>query len=228
MTDERDPLLDPPSWAPSWLPTIDDRRGARALRWIVGALFVAGLAGCVSESADRPADPVVESTTTSTDEATSAPVDPASPTTAPAPDGGSPLGQRFGTIAARLVDAGGEVLELCLLHADTDAERAQGLMQVTDLEGHDGMLFSIDEPSTGAFYMYRTVTPLTIGWFGPDGAFVSRADMAPCASEDPNACERYPAGGPWTSAIEVVQGDPLAARFAPGAALEVTGGACSA
>ncbi|MFP5321909.1 MAG: DUF192 domain-containing protein, partial [Acidimicrobiia bacterium] len=123
---------------------------------------------------------------------------------------------------------GGEVLELCLLHADTDEERAQGLMQVTDLEGHDGMLFSVDQPSEGAFYMYRTVTPLTIAWFDPGGAFVSRADMAPCASDDPAACERYPPGGAWTSAIEVVQGDPLAERFEPGATLTVTGGACAA
>ena len=204
-----DPLLDPPAWAPSWLPTVDDVRGFRLLRWAAGAVFVAGLAGCVAEGANQPADPVVEG---------------AAPTSAPE---GS-LAARFGAVAARLVDLSGDVLELCLLHADSQEERAQGLMQVQDLEGHDGMLFSVEEPSTGAFYMYRTVLPLTIGWFDAGGGFVSRTDMAPCASEDPDACERYPPGGAWTRAIEVAQGSPVAERFAAGARLEVPGGACPA
>lgn len=208
VSDERDPLLDPPSWAPSWLPTIDDPRRLRALRWVMGAVFAAGLAGCMAEGADQPADPTV--------------VEPS----APAPAGS--LAQRFGTVAARLVEVSGQVLQLCLLHADTTPERSQGLMQVTDLEGHDGMLFTVEEPSPGAFYMYRTVVPLSIGWFGPDGAFVSRADMEPCPSEDPAACDRYPPDGAWSSAIEVLRGDPVADRFVEGARLEVTGQACAA
>lgn len=216
VTDERDPLLDPPSWAPSWFPTVDDGRRARALGWVVGAVFVAGLAGCVAEGADQPADPtVVEPSTTVA-------------STPPAEGATGSLAERFGTVVARLVDLSGDVVELCLLHADTTDERGQGLMQVTDLEGHDGMLFTVEEPVSGPFYMYRTVVPLTIGWFGPDGSFVSRADMVPCGSQDPADCTRYPPGGEWTAAIEVLQGDPLAERFVAGARLEVTGGACPA
>lgn len=210
-----DPLLDPPPWAPSWLPTIDDVRGARVLRWLVTAVFLAGVAACVTEGADSPADPELGAAT----------ID--APTSAPASVPGS-LAAQFGTVAAQLVALSGEVLELCLLHADTVEERSTGLMQVTDLEGHDGMLFSTEEPVEGAFYMYRTVLPLTISWWGGDGAFVSRADMVPCGSEDPAACERYPAGGPYRYAVEVVQGDPLAARFEPGARLQVGTDACAA
>jgi len=229
--------LRPPSsfteWAPSWLPTIDDERRARRLGWVIGAVLLAGLAGCVGKGGDQPADPVLEGGPATSAPATDPSGEPAPAPTSPPPDGGGEQGAgslaaRFGTVLARLVDASGEVLELCLLHADTAEERAQGLMQVTDLEGHDGMLFSVDEPTSGAFYMYRTVTPLTIGWFDAAGAFVSRADMAPCPSEDPDACDRYPPAGPWTSAIEVVQGDPLAARFQPGATLTPTDGACPA
>lgn len=207
----RDPLLDPPSWAPSWLPTVDDVRGARLLRWLVTAVFVAGVAACVTEGADSPADPEL------------GPVSTAPTGTAPS-DG---LAARFGTVAARLVAVSGEVLELCLLHADTPDERATGLMQVTDLEGYDGMLFSTEEPNEGAFYMYRTLLPLTIGWWDGEGAFVSRADMVPCDSEDPATCERYPAAGPYRFAIEVQQGDPLAVRFEPGARLQVGADACA-
>jgi uncharacterized protein len=208
----RDPLLDPPDWAPSWLPTVDDVRGLRLLRWLVGAVFVAGLAGCVTQGANQPADPVVLDTTEV-------------PADEPAP--GS-LAARFGTVAARLVDVSGEVVELCLLHADTPEQRAEGLMQVTDLEGHAGMLFTVPEPSDGAFYMYRTVLPLTIAWWDQQGGFVSRADMAPCPADDPAVCERYPPAAPWTSALEVVLGDPLAERFQPGSRLELVGGACPA
>ncbi len=210
----RDPLLDPPAWAPSWLPTIDDVRGIRILRWLVGAVFVAGLAASVSAGADAPADPVVE-------------VAPAPDTTGPAA-GAAPLAERFGTVKARLVAASGEVLELCLLLADTVEERSQGLMQVTDLEGHDGMLFQNEAPSDAPFYMFRTLLPLTIAWWDEGGAFVSRTDMAPCDSEDPAACERYPPAAPYRLGLEVVQGSPLAERFGPGATLAATGEACAA
>lgn len=205
-----DPLLDPPSWAPSWLPTVDDVRGARLLRWLVTAVFVAGVAACVTEGADSPADPELAAPSTAATE----------------PDPGS-LAGRFGTVVAQLVAASGEVLELCLLHADTIEERSTGLMQVTDLEGHDGMLFTAEEPTDGAFYMYRTLLPLSIGWWDADGAFVSRSDMVPCESEDPAACERYPAAAPYRFAIEVTQGDPLATRFEPGARLQVGTEACA-
>jgi uncharacterized membrane protein (UPF0127 family) len=206
-----DPLLDPPAWAPSWLPTIDDVRGTRLLRWLVTAVFVAGVAACVTEGANSPADPELGA--------------PITDTTEPAP--GS-LAARFGTVAAQLVALSGEVIELCLLYADTPEERAEGLMQVTDLEGHDGMLFDTQEPVDGQFYMYRTLLPLTIAWWDGDGAFVSRTDMVPCESEDPAACERYPAASPYRFAIEVTQGDPLAARFEPGARLQVSTDSCPA
>jgi uncharacterized membrane protein (UPF0127 family) len=206
----RDPLLDPPDWAPSWLPTIDDVRGARLLRWLVTAVFVAGVAACVTEGANSPADPELGA--------------PITAATGPAP--GS-LAAQFGTVAAQLVALSGEVIELCLLHADTIEERSTGLMQVTDLEGHDGMLFSSEEPTDGSFYMYRTLLPLTISWWDAEGAFVSRTDMVPCESEDPAACERYPAAGPYRFAIEVTQGSPLAERFEPGARLQVGTDACS-
>lgn len=202
----RDPLLDPPSWAPSWLPTVDDVREMRLARWLIGAVLAAGLVACVSEGANAPADPEV-----------------AAPASAV-----SDLAGRFGTVAARLTTAAGEVLELCLLHADTVEERSQGLMRVTDLEGHDGMLFSNDAPSDAPFYMFRTILPLTIAWWDDAGTFVSRADMAPCESKDPADCERYPPAGPYRLGLEVVQGSPVAQRFEPGATLVPTGEACAA
>ncbi len=215
-----DPLLDPPSWAPSWLPTVDDSRGFRILRWAVYAVLFAGLAACMSRGADSPADPTLgpePSPTVSTSASF-----PDAPVTADS------LADTFGTALAELVSASGKALELCVLQADTPQERGQGLMQVTDLGGYDGMVFTNDAPSENPFYMYRTLLPLTVAWWDGSGAFVSAADMSPCDSTDPNACERYPPAGPYRLALEVEQGSSLTAAFQPGASLRLTGEACPA
>ncbi|WP_436794024.1 DUF192 domain-containing protein [Actinospongicola halichondriae] len=179
-----DPLLDRPTWAPSWLPAVDDVRAMRWFRWIVGGVFAAGFAACVVQSADSPADPVLEGA-----------------------GGVSGLAADFGTIVVDLVTSTGDVVELCLLHADEPAERTQGLKGVTDLEGHDGMLFSFDEDVQSNFVMVDTVTPLSISWWAADGSFVSGTDMTPCTEPDANACTRFPAAGPYRYAIEVFQGE---------------------
>lgn len=173
----------------------------RLLRWALGIVLMAGVAACVVESADSPADPALEGAT--------------SP---------SALAEKFGTILVDLVSASGDVLELCLLHADVPAERSQGLMGVTDLEGHDGMLFSFDEDVQSNFVMIDTVTPLTISWWGADGMLVSGTDMDPCTEESDGDCARFPASGPYRYAIEVFQGErPEASE---GATIAVTRSSC--
>lgn len=188
-----DPLLDRPAWAPGWVPSIDDVRSMRVMRWLLGAVFVAGLAACVVESADSPADPVLEGEDTTED--------------AGGETGSDGLAARFGTILVDVMTASGEVLELCLLHADVPDERARGLMAVTDLEGHDGMLFTFDDEVQSNFVMVDTVTPLSISWWTTDGAFVSGTDMDPCTEAVDTDCARFAADGPYRYAIEVFQGE---------------------
>ena len=179
---ERHPLLQRPAWAPRWVPSIDDTDRIQVLRWCLIAVFAAGLAACVVESANSPADPELG----------------ASPASA--------LAARFGTVLVEIVTGAGDVIELCLLDADDPEERSRGLMEVTDLEGHDGMLFRNDAPVENRFVMIDTVLPLSITWWHEDGSFVSATDMTPCTEEDPDACPRYPAAGPYREAIEVPQG----------------------
>lgn len=222
-----DPLLDAPSWAPSWLPTVDDLRGTRMLRWMVGIVFFAGLAACVSRGADSPADPVLgprPSSTLAPSGGTSSGADAPSG----AGDTATELAAIFGTVLGELVSASGELLELCLLRADTAEERSRGLMGVTDLRGHDGMVFVNDTTVASSFYMFDTQLPLTVAWWDETGAFVSATDMDPCESEDPAACPRHPPAGPYRLALEVEQGSSVARAFAPGASLRLTGDACRA
>jgi uncharacterized membrane protein (UPF0127 family) len=202
-------LLDRPSWAPSWVPSIDDVRQVRFLRWAVGLVFIAGLASCMEEGADAPADPVLGAPITSV-------------TAAP-----SELAARFGSVMVQILTAGGQVLELCLLHADTPEERSRGLMEVADLEGHDGMLFANEAPVDNPFIMVDTVMPLSITWWQADGSFLSATDMTPCTEADPAACPRYPAGGAYRWAIEVPQGALADAAIGDGARLAVGEAGCT-
>ncbi len=239
-----DPLLDPPRWAPSWLPTIDDVARIRRFRYLVLALLVAGLGACVVRGADSPADPeLLPVGEVPAEDGSTGPVGdgPVVGTgdggtgdggTGESGTGEAPsddvvgLAEAVGLVRAELVDAAGEVLVLCLLDADQPGERSTGLMGVTDLSGVDGMLFTNEAERDGAFFMFRTLLPLTVGWWDDTGAFVGAADMVPCESDDSGECPRYPAPGPFRYGLEVVLGDPLADRFA-GSTLVRTGAPCS-
>lgn len=106
--------------------------------------------------------------------------------------------------------------------ADEPQERGRGLMGVTDLGEAEAMVFVFDKPiSGGGFYMFQTVTPLSIGWFAPDGPFVSSTDMNPCVGADSSRCERFYADGTYQFAVEVFQGDLAKLGIGDGSRIEV-------
>ncbi|CAN5796324.1 hypothetical protein BH18ACT17_BH18ACT17_06210 [soil metagenome] len=83
--------------------------------------------------------------------------------------------------------------------ADSDGERAQGLMGVEDLGPDRGMAFLFDEPTTSSFWMKDTLIPLSIAFVDGERV-VAIEEMVPCAS-DP--CPTWDAGGAeYTVAIE--------------------------
>jgi uncharacterized membrane protein (UPF0127 family) len=105
--------------------------------------------------------------------------------------------QGFETIGVTLREAGGATRELCLWLAATSEQRQQGLMNVTDLGGRDGMLFQYDAPSTGTFWMFQTVMPLSIAFFDDVGSYVSSTDMQPCPPD--TDCPSYLAEGAYVT-----------------------------
>ena len=131
-----------------------------------------------------------------------------------------------GEVAASITAEDGTVTACCLMVASTDAQRQRGLMQVTDLGGYQGMVFVWDHDTEGAFWMYNTVTPLSIAWFDADGAFVSSSDMEPCTSDDADECPMYPPDGEYRFALEVFEGDLDDLGVGPGSRLAL-GGACA-
>ncbi len=129
-------------------------------------------------------------------------------------------------VAASITAEDGTVTACCLMVASTDVQRQRGLMEVTGLGGYAGMVFVWDHDTEGAFWMYDTVTPLSIAWFDAEGTFVSSTDMEPCTSDDTGDCPMYPPEGEYRFALEVVQGDLDALGVGPGSRLAL-GGPCA-
>ena len=87
--------------------------------------------------------------------------------------------------------------------ADTQEERARGLMGVTQLGRDEGMLFSFEEASETEFWMKNTLIPLDIAFWGSDGVVSSIVSMEPCPEEP---CRMYGASAPFLYALEMRTG----------------------
>lgn len=174
--------------------------GRRLLRWAVVALLAAGLGAWVANGANGPEDPYLAA--------------------------GSRVAG-FGEVAFRVRPAAGSGAtsrQYCALLADTDAQRARGLMGRRDLAGYDAMVFRYSEDSTGTFWMQDVPIPLTVAWFDSSGRFISSADMSPCPD---GRCRSYAPARPYRLALEVPAGGLARLGIGPGSAVDV-GGACGA
>ncbi len=178
----------------------DDTRHRRGtiVRWAAGMLVLAGLVTFITVGATRPADPHL------------------------LPHPTRPQVAGFGEIAYRIDKAASN--QRCALLAETTAQQQQGLMNRTDLAGHDGMLFRFPGDTRVGFYMKDTLIPLSIAWFDSNGNFVSETDMEPCL--DQIDCPSSYATRPYRFALEVAKGGLGDLGIGPGSHLSV-GGTCA-
>ncbi len=104
--------------------------------------------------------------------------------------------------------------DLTVWVGDTAANRAQGLMDLSELPpGIDGMLFVFDPPFRASFWMLNTLIPLDIWWFDEQRRLVGMTTMEPCRVQP---CPEYLAPGPIGWALEIPAGNH---SFAPGVLL---------
>lgn len=108
--------------------------------------------------------------------------------------------------------AGGRCLRLVV--ADTDAERARGLMDRVDLGPYDGMLFVSPVPSTSGFTMANTRVPLDIAWYDRNGVEGHSTRMVPCKGTV-QTCPVYDARIEWRFALETLRGELPGGDLAP-------------
>jgi uncharacterized membrane protein (UPF0127 family) len=139
----------------------------------------------------------------------------------------APEGFRAVTVIVHTAD--GRTVERCLLVADSDDLRQQGLMGVDDpdLGGYDGMLFVFEADSEGGFWMKDTLIPLSIAFADGEGAVVGTADMVPCPPDTSNCPVTRPDVA-YRYAVEVSAGALEEVGLTAGATLDPTlGQACS-
>jgi uncharacterized protein len=102
-----------------------------------------------------------------------------------------------------VIDTGDDEVTVQVEVADSEEERAVGLMNRESLEDDAGMVFLFPEPSSGGFWMKDTLIPLSIAFADGQGRILRILDMDPCRA-DP--CEVYDPGVAYRTALEVNQG----------------------
>ena len=102
-----------------------------------------------------------------------------------------------------LIDTGDDSVLIDVDVAETDEQRAFGLMKRESLPDDEGMLFVFFEDSVSAFTMRNTLIPLSIAFFDLDGEILKILDMEPCEAEP---CPSYDPAVTYRGALEVNQG----------------------
>jgi uncharacterized membrane protein (UPF0127 family) len=85
--------------------------------------------------------------------------------------------------------------------ASTEAQRHEGLRQVSSLAPFDGMLFVFEKSGRVSFTMADTLIPLSIGFYDDLGQPVGQLEMFPCQGSDSN-CPSYDVGTAFRYALE--------------------------
>jgi uncharacterized protein len=75
--------------------------------------------------------------------------------------------------------------------AQTDEQRAIGLMHVREMPQHEGMLFVFEEAGQQCFWMRNTLLPLSIAFLRDDGSIVNIAEMK-ALDDKTNHCSAEP------------------------------------
>jgi len=141
--------------------------------------------------------------------------------------GGSPRREESGPSELARLRAGERVVELCLLVADTDATRRQGLSDRDSLSPYDGMLFVFDREGPHRFWMKDTTIPLDLVPLSDAGVLGRPIPMEPCPGG--TVCPEYGPDTPYSGALELGRGYLTTVGIDPAAApvtFERTGAAC--
>ena len=102
--------------------------------------------------------------------------------------------------------------------ADTDDERARGLMFRDSMDTDKGMLFVFERDEPRAFWMKNTRIPLDILYFDDSRRLVSQQrDVPPCSLGD--GCPSYPSNVPARYVLELNAGEAARLKLQDGVEL---------
>jgi uncharacterized membrane protein (UPF0127 family) len=189
-----------------------------------GLLFLSGVVGYAAGT-KGDTDPAAQKATTTTTSSTATTA--SSDTTQPVSSQNRTPIAGFRTANFTITPQGGAPEGHCGMLADTDDQRAKGLMGEDNLRGYDAMLFVFPNDINASFYMANVKFPLSVAWFDGNGNFVSEADMEVCPVAA-DKCPLYGATGPYRFAVETAKGGLDGLNIGPGSALAIgPGGSCT-
>ncbi|MDR1107498.1 MAG: DUF192 domain-containing protein [Spirochaetaceae bacterium] len=129
----------------------------------------------------------------------------------------TPGEKRLETVELTLETAGGARVRLQAEIAQTEAERARGLMHRPSLPDGEGMLFVFERDQILSFWMKDTLVPLSIAFISYDGRIREIYDMKPqdISSVNSRRSVRYALEVPqgWFTRAGIRVGDRLTGRF---------------
>jgi uncharacterized protein len=175
---------------------------------ITGALLLAACGG--PDAGVQQATPTAQPQPQSSPTAAAANASPTrTPWVPPTALAGTPIPGAVATLTAAprlpvvplsITNTRGEKRDMMVEVADTDASRQLGLMHRAQMDPNAGMLFSWQEDTTGGFWMFNTILPLSIAFISADGTIVHIADMQPLDQSTVGP------SGPYRHALETNQG----------------------
>ncbi|MDQ7019625.1 MAG: DUF192 domain-containing protein [Robiginitomaculum sp.] len=116
-------------------------------------------------------------------------------------DEAEPKRVEFGPSEPLMVETQNGPVSFLVEFANTDEERAQGLMFRTELADNAGMLFDFDGPRQVNMWMKNTLIPLDMIFIGADGHIISIARNA-----RPKSLRTIPSGGMAAAVLEISGG----------------------
>lgn len=139
---------------------------------------------------------------------------------APGYSDGATAGFAAGRICITRVEAP-EPWSLAVEFADSESQRARGLMGRVSLPADAGMLFRYRtaQPPGAGFWMYSVSFPVDIAFVDGNGTILSMQTMPPCDGSERRPCPTYAAGVSFQAALEVNGGALAAHGIRPGSRL---------
>ncbi len=165
----------------------------RLYAFTLSLLTLIAVAGCGGTAGPVAQNTQVPSSTLPAASPTTAWVPPTALVGTPRPGAEATLTAAPGlkTAPLSITNKAGEMINMTVEIADTDASRQLGLMFRSSMPPDAGMLFDFQQDTNSGFWMQNTILPLSIAFIKADGTIIDIRDMQPLDTTAIGPSESY-------------------------------------